>query len=34
VAPGRYKATLAKIVGETVTPVGDAQPFAVLPLPR
>jgi photosystem II stability/assembly factor-like uncharacterized protein len=33
VAQGRYTATLGKMVGETFTPIGPAQSFAVLPLP-
>jgi uncharacterized membrane protein YgcG len=33
VAPGRYFATLAKITGETVTPIGPSQAFNVVPLP-
>jgi photosystem II stability/assembly factor-like uncharacterized protein len=33
VAQGRYTATLGKLVGETFTPIGPAQSFAVLPLP-
>jgi hypothetical protein len=28
-APGRYTATLGKQVGETVTPIGQPQPFRV-----
>ena len=31
-APGRYRATLGSIVGDTVTPIGPNQPFAVAPL--
>ncbi len=34
VQPGRYRATIAKEVGGTVTPIGQAQTFAVVPLPR
>jgi photosystem II stability/assembly factor-like uncharacterized protein len=34
VAPGRYRATLGKLVGEIVTPIGDPQTFLVVPLPR
>jgi hypothetical protein len=34
VAPGRYRATLAKVTGETVTPIGEPRSFAVVPLPR
>jgi hypothetical protein len=30
VPPGRYRATLGKMVGETVTPVGAAQTFSVV----
>ena len=33
VAPGRYTATLGKLVGDSLTPIGPAQSFAVLPLP-
>jgi photosystem II stability/assembly factor-like uncharacterized protein len=34
VAPGRYKATLGKLVGDVVTPIGEPQWFQVVPLPR
>jgi photosystem II stability/assembly factor-like uncharacterized protein len=34
VPPGRYRATLAKVAGDTVTPIGEAQAFTVIPLPR
>jgi hypothetical protein len=34
VAPGRYRATLGRLVGDVVTPIGEAQSFLVLPLPR
>jgi hypothetical protein len=34
VAPGRYRATLGRMAGDVVTPIGDAQTFQVLPLPR
>jgi len=34
VPPGRYRATLATVAGETVTPVGEPQMFSVAPLPR
>ena len=30
VAPGRYRATLAKVVGDTVTPIGPSQSFTVV----
>jgi hypothetical protein len=30
VPPGRYKATLGRLVGETVTPIGPSQSFAVV----
>ena len=33
VTPGRYTATLGKLVGEAFTPVGPSQSFAVVPLP-
>jgi hypothetical protein len=33
-AAGRYRATLGKLSGETVTPVGAAQTFMIVPLPR
>jgi photosystem II stability/assembly factor-like uncharacterized protein len=31
---GRYKATIAKLSGETVTPIGQPQSFLIVPLPR
>jgi photosystem II stability/assembly factor-like uncharacterized protein len=31
---GRYRATVAKVSGETVTPIGQPQAFSVVPLPR
>jgi hypothetical protein len=31
---GRYRATIARISGETVTPIGQPQTFMVVPLPR
>jgi hypothetical protein len=34
IAPGRYRATLGRMSGETVTPIGEAQSFMVVPLPR
>jgi len=34
VAPGRYRATLGRQSGETVTPIGNAQSFQVVALPR
>ena len=34
VQPGRYRAILGKMSGETVTPLGAAQSFMVVPLPR
>jgi hypothetical protein len=34
VAPGRYRATLESQRGETVTPIGQRQPFQVVPLTR
>jgi hypothetical protein len=34
VASGRYRATLAKLAGESVTPIGEPQSFSVVPLPR
>lgn len=34
VAPGRYRATLATVAGDKVTPAGEAQAFSVVPLPR
>jgi photosystem II stability/assembly factor-like uncharacterized protein len=33
VEPGRYTATLAKMTGETITPIGSPQSFMVVPLP-
>ena len=30
VAPGRYRAALGKLVGDTVTPIGSPQPFTVV----
>ena len=32
VAPGRYRATLARVAGDKVTPVGTPQSFSVLPI--
>ena len=32
VAPGRYRATLGKLIGETVTPLGPSQSFTVVQL--
>jgi hypothetical protein len=32
--PGRYKATIGKLVGDIVTPDGQPQSFLVVPLPR
>jgi photosystem II stability/assembly factor-like uncharacterized protein len=34
VAPGRYRATLGKLAGDVVTPIGTPQSFQVIPLPR
>jgi photosystem II stability/assembly factor-like uncharacterized protein len=34
VPPGRYRATLARVSGDTVTPLGQMQMFNVVPLPR
>ena len=34
VSPGRYRATLARQSGETVTPIGAAQSFQVVALPK
>jgi photosystem II stability/assembly factor-like uncharacterized protein len=34
VDPGRYRATLGTMTGEIVTPLGEAQTFMVVPLPR
>ncbi len=33
-APGRYKATIGKLSGDTVTPIGQPQSFLVVPLPK
>ncbi len=33
-APGRYRATIGKAVGDVVTPVGEPQTFHLMPLPR
>jgi photosystem II stability/assembly factor-like uncharacterized protein len=33
-APGRYRAVIAKLSGETVTPIGQPQTFTVVPLSR
>ena len=33
-APGRYKATIGKLSGDTVTPIGQPQSFLVVPLAR
>ncbi|HEY7500747.1 MAG TPA: hypothetical protein VH740_19650 [Vicinamibacterales bacterium] len=33
-APGRYRATIGKMVGDVVTPIGEPQSFQVIPLPR
>jgi hypothetical protein len=30
--PGRYRATLGRMLGETVTPIGPAQTFQVVPV--
>ena len=30
VAPGRYRATLGKLIGDTVTPIGPPQSFTVV----
>jgi hypothetical protein len=32
VAPGRYRATIARVAGDKVTPVGQPQSFSVLPI--
>jgi hypothetical protein len=32
VAPGRYRATLARVSGDKVTPIGQPQSFSVLPI--
>ena len=34
VTPGRYRATLGKLSGETVTPIGPPQTFAVVQIPQ
>jgi hypothetical protein len=34
VGAGRYKATIGKMVGDVVTPIGEPQWFQVVPLPR
>ena len=34
VAPGRYRATLGKQVGDTVTPLGSSQSFTVVQIPQ
>jgi photosystem II stability/assembly factor-like uncharacterized protein len=34
VAPGRYRATLGRLHGDTVTPIGQPQTFVVMPLTR
>jgi photosystem II stability/assembly factor-like uncharacterized protein len=34
VAPGRYRATLGKLVGDTVTPLGPSQSFTVVQIPQ
>jgi photosystem II stability/assembly factor-like uncharacterized protein len=34
VAPGRYRATLGRLTGDTVTPIGQAQTFVIMPLAR
>jgi photosystem II stability/assembly factor-like uncharacterized protein len=34
VPAGRYRATLGRLVGDVVTPIGEPQSFQVLPLPR
>ena len=34
VPAGRYRATLGRMVGDIVTPIGEPQSFQVLPLPR
>ena len=33
-APGRYRATLGRLVGDTLTALGEPQTFHVVPLPR
>jgi hypothetical protein len=32
VAPGRYRATIARLAGDKVTPLGQPQSFSVLPI--
>ena len=32
VEPGRYRATLGRMAGDIVTPIGSPQPFAVVPI--
>ena len=32
VAPGRYRATIGRLAGDKVTPVGQPQSFSVLPI--
>jgi hypothetical protein len=32
VEPGRYRATVARVAGNTVTPIGAPQSFTVLPI--
>ena len=32
--PGRYRATIGKLTGDTFTAIGQAQSFSVLPLAR
>ena len=32
--PGRYRATIGKMMGDVVTPIGEPQAFQVMPLPR
>jgi hypothetical protein len=34
VTPGRYRATLGKLVGDTVTPLGTSQSFTVVQIPQ
>jgi hypothetical protein len=34
VPAGRYRATLGRMVGDIVTPIGEPQSFQLLPLPR
>jgi hypothetical protein len=34
VTPGRFRAQLGKLVGDTFTPVGPAQTFHVVTLPE